>query len=135
MSGEKWSPEPWSVEDRRGWPGRRTRREHVLDRDGLYVAGLGTHPANAANAARIVSCVNALRGVPSPEAAVERAVEALKALTDEPWGFLTSDGECGYCREGLHRGDYQGGHKPDCAVEIARAALSLLRPGEGGDAE
>lgn len=65
------------------------------------------------DAARAAACHNALRGVPSPEAAVEAA------------------------RKALQRVEMHMPAKTLLEVEImdqVRAALSLLRPGEDGDA-
>lgn len=54
---------------------------------------------------------------------------ALHSIIDAPYGFLDPDGECMYCRAKLACIDnedrqYHSGHKPECQVVLARAALN-----------
>ena len=72
----EWTKEPWHCDD-------GMRRTAIVDSDGRQVAmatgeapmhdqrGASTSEIQAANAARIVACVNALAGIPDPAAAIE----------------------------------------------------------------
>lgn len=85
MSGH--TPEPWVVRNvgSRSEPmmniyaariAGREPRHHVA----IVATGDSPQPMEDANAARIVSCVNALAGIPDPEAAIKAVREALELV-------------------------------------------------------
>lgn len=79
-----------------------------FDGGGLYEA--------AANAARIVACVNALAGIPAPESAIEQAREALTEIADIPAVAFSTD-RLTHATRTIEK-----------MQELARKALSNLTP-------
>ena len=114
MSGEKWTKEPWS-----GELATENMAGGVRSGGGELIAIV----YRDADTARIVSCVNALRGVPSPEAAVDAVAQLLERIVAKCQQY-----------ENAPRLEAAEQHAVNEWIERqARAALSLLRPGEDGE--
>lgn len=112
----KHTPEPW--DDASQYPGFKSIRIFAKTH---FIATVGntddTKAQTEANAARIVTCVNALAGIPDPAATLKAVREALAITKREVECYCTSEGV-----------GVKPGHGFPCAHCMASAALAALPP-------
>lgn len=122
MTQPKHTPEPWLI-------GKTTEKgmpiETETDLIGFFDPWSNLNNVDLANAARIVSCVNALAGIPNPQAFVEAAGELLRVLWTVEL-FFKNDSICSFCAAQVENYE-EVKHYEDCIYEEIQSALKQAK--------